>query len=255
MASFLSGLFSGNGDAEYSPWSESDDNFGNVVVGAQTLSFEDWLKVGEMLMQSYVGSMSSHAGMAADAARYLGALNNNIESYDFTFASAYDRIDGYYQSFGELKYSEYYNRKIDLSTSDNPFVDVVNLMTNWYGEYINNIKGNYYSKSVPELFELKGPVGSSWTWSKLLSFDATYKNYNAEIFINFEDRPLTYHNIVPQAKGSKVVAWDIFIAAPKSENLGGSIVNQGITIRIYGQGIREDVIKLRDQIYGLHTLW
>ncbi|HYX05642.1 MAG TPA: hypothetical protein VE912_02800 [Bacteroidales bacterium] len=97
---FLSGLFTGNGDTEYSPWSENDDNFGNVVVGAQTLSFEDWLKVGEMLMQAYVGSMSSHAGMAADAARYLGALNNNIESYDFTFASAYDRIDRYYQSFG-----------------------------------------------------------------------------------------------------------------------------------------------------------
>ena len=94
---------SGPGDNEYSPWPESDDNFGNVVVGAQTLSFEDWLKVGEMLMKAYVGSMSSQAGMAADAARYLGALNNNVDSYDFTFASAYDRIDGYYRSFSKPK--------------------------------------------------------------------------------------------------------------------------------------------------------
>jgi len=73
---------SGPGGTESSSWSESDDNFGNVNVGAQNSGFDDWVKKTDAEVRAYIFGESSVAGITATLTSFIKTLLKNAHSYN-----------------------------------------------------------------------------------------------------------------------------------------------------------------------------
>ena len=86
---------------ESSPWSESDDNFGNVNVGAQNSGFDDWVKKTDAEVRAYIFGESSVAGITATLTSFIKTLLKNADSYTSFQNEMYGRIKSYRLSFGD----------------------------------------------------------------------------------------------------------------------------------------------------------